>query len=112
MLEVELLLAGYSVGTDQGGVGLSSTVLVKGKQNILVDTGPHGRRELLLNSLAARQLTPDDIETVVLTHSHWDHTQNVDVFPNATICIHPKELEYARNPKPERRGPPPATSLR
>ena len=101
MPEIELLLTGYSLATDQGGLGLSTIALIRGRQNILVDTGHQGRRELLLNTLATHGLSPGDIGTVVLTHAHWDHAQNVDVFPNATICIHPKELEYARNPKPD-----------
>lgn len=100
MPEIELILTGYSLNTDQTGLGLSTIALIKGRQNILVDTGHQGRRELLLNALAAHGLSADDIGVVVLTHAHWDHAQNVDIFPNATICIHPKELEYARNPKP------------
>ena len=100
MPEIELLLTGYSLATDQGSLGLSTIALVRGQRNILVDTGHMGRRELLLNALTAHGLSVGDIDTVVLTHAHWDHAQNVDIFPNATICIHPKELEYARNPKP------------
>ena len=100
MPEVELLVTGYSLNTDQGSLGFSTVVLIRGRQNILVDTGHQGRRELLLHALEARHLTPDDIGAVVLTHAHWDHSQNVDLFPNATICLHPKELEYTRNPKP------------
>ena len=92
MPEVELLLTGYSLNTDQGALGFSTVVLIRGKQNILVDTGHQGRRELLLHALETRQFTPNDIGIVVLTHAHWDHSQNVDHFPKAAICIHPKEL--------------------
>jgi glyoxylase-like metal-dependent hydrolase (beta-lactamase superfamily II) len=35
---------------------------------------------------------------VILTHLHWDHCQNTDLFPNARILVNPKELDYARNP--------------
>ncbi|MBI4337787.1 MAG: MBL fold metallo-hydrolase [Chloroflexi bacterium] len=100
MPEVDLLLTGYSMSTDQGGLGLSTVALIRGRQNILVDTGPHGRREVLLNALKAQGVSPDQIGTVVMTHAHWDHTQNVDVFPKAAVAIHPAELDYARSPKP------------
>ena len=31
--------------------------------------------------------------------SHWDHCQNVDLFPNAKLYVHQKEIEYADNPR-------------
>jgi len=43
-------------------------------------------------------LTTEDIDLVVLTHMHWGHCQNTDLFENARIVVHPKELDYARNP--------------
>ena len=36
---------------------------------------------------------------MILTHAHWDHSQNTDLFPNAEIVIHADELEYSRNPR-------------
>lgn len=100
MPEVELLLTGFTFNTDQGRLGLSTVVLIRGQRTILVDTGPMGRRDLLFNALKQRGLTPEAIQMVVLTHAHWDHTQNVDLFPRATFVIHPAEMDYARNPKP------------
>ena len=35
---------------------------------------------------------------MVLTHMHWDHCQNTDMFRNARILVHPTEMDYARNP--------------
>lgn len=99
MPRVEVLLHGFSLRTDQGHLGLSSTVLIAGRRRTLVDPGPHGRRELLLQALERRGLGPDDIEVVVLTHAHWDHVQNLDLFPQAVFLIHPEEVEYARDPR-------------
>ncbi len=31
---------------------------------------------------------------------HWDHCQNTDMFTNARILVHPKEIDYAHNPNP------------
>ncbi len=100
MPQIDLVLTGYSVGTDQGGISFCTVTLVRGRQNILVDTGHHGRRQALLAALADRGLKPQDIHTVVLTHAHWDHSQNIDLFPSARIAIHPMEVEYAANPHP------------
>ncbi|MBI2172257.1 MAG: MBL fold metallo-hydrolase [Chloroflexi bacterium] len=99
MPTIDVLLAGMTVNTDQTRLGLATIALIRGRANILVDVGHYGRRALLEEALAQRNLSPDDIPYVVITHSHWDHAQNVDVFPNATFLIHPKELEYARAPR-------------
>ena len=48
--------------------------------------------------MRSRNLGPEDIDTVILTHLHWDHCQNTDLFNNARILLHPRELDYARNP--------------
>ncbi|MBI2165755.1 MAG: MBL fold metallo-hydrolase [Chloroflexi bacterium] len=100
MPTIELLQTGFTFVSDQARLGLSTVALIRGHRNILVDTGHQGRRQLLQAALAARGLGPSDIHMVVLTHSHWDHSQNVDLFPRATFCIHHNELDYARNPKP------------
>ena len=36
----------------------------------------------------------------MLTHLHWDHCQNADLFKGARIALHPREVDYARNPSP------------
>lgn len=49
---------------------------------------------------ALRMLNIDtkDITKIVFTHLHWDHCQNALLFPNATLYIQKKELEFAKNP--------------
>ena len=42
--------------------------------------------------LAKVGLAPDEIETVILTHLHFDHAGNLDRFPNATF--HVQRAEY------------------
>jgi N-acyl homoserine lactone hydrolase len=48
--------------------------------------GPH-------DVLAEIGLTPEDINAVFITHSHFDHFGNVEAFPNATFYIQKKELQ-------------------
>ncbi|MFI0405847.1 N-acyl homoserine lactonase family protein [Actinomadura sp. 3N508] len=43
---------------------------------------------------------PDDVDYVVNTHLHWDHCSNNNLFKNAHILVHRRELEYAMNPLP------------
>jgi glyoxylase-like metal-dependent hydrolase (beta-lactamase superfamily II) len=48
-----------------------------------------------LNRLGTR---PEDIDFVILTHLHWDHASNIDLFPNARIIVQQEELRYAAAP--------------
>ena len=99
MANIEVLTYGFSFNSDQGSFGMSTNSLVTvGNQTILVDTGPSSRRAWLFRALESKNLTPDDIDVVILTHMHWDHCQNTDMFRNARVLVHPTELDYARNP--------------
>jgi N-acyl homoserine lactone hydrolase len=49
----------------------------------------HGPREVL----AEIGLTPEDVDTVFISHAHFDHFGNVEAFPNATFYIQKKELQ-------------------
>lgn len=102
----ETLLHGFTLDTDQGTGGFCAVTLIEGvdgtgaRRRILVDPGHVGRRSPLRQALAAHGLSPADIDGVVLTHAHWDHMQNVDVFGNAPLLLHPDERAYSRDPHP------------
>ena len=98
MPEIQHLVTGFHANTDQGSLGFCTVTLVRARNNTLVDVGPAGRATLLRDSLNQAGLGVEDINMVILTHAHWDHCQNIDMFPNARILIHPKELEYAASP--------------
>ena len=100
MPEVELILTGFTSHTDQGRLGFCTVGLIRGDKTIIVDTAHHGRRVMLINALADRGMSPNDIDMVVLTHAHWDHVQNVDIFKNAQVAVGADELEYAKDPHP------------
>ena len=97
MPKVEIILYGFSGFCDQTALGLATCSLIRGEKNILVDVGHMGRRTLLVPALQSHGLQLSDIDIVVLTHSHWDHAQNVDLFHQAKFFIHPKELDYTRS---------------
>src|SRR5262249_2627385 len=81
-----------------------------GGRRILVDVAQGGRRLLILERLAARGLSPRDIDTVVMTHTHWDHLLNADVFEHAEFEGHKNERAYAREPHPNDWAPPKYTN--
>lgn len=42
--------------------------------------------------LGRLNLSPEEVDTVVLTHNHFDHAGNVDAFPNARVYIQSREI--------------------
>jgi N-acyl homoserine lactone hydrolase len=98
--EIEILLGGYTFNADQTRMGLSTVALIRGQTLTVVDVAHFGRRNMLVDELQNRGISLADVGRVILTHAHWDHSQNTDLFPNAEIMIHSRELEYTRNPRP------------
>jgi glyoxylase-like metal-dependent hydrolase (beta-lactamase superfamily II) len=39
-------------------------------------------------------IAPERVTDIIITHSHWDHADGADLFPNATIWIQKEEYEY------------------
>ncbi|HHX70399.1 MAG TPA: N-acyl homoserine lactonase family protein [Gallicola sp.] len=89
--------------------------LIKGNEkNILVDTGGSGEewaeeyhhgliREKDMepvNAVKKLGVQPEDVDLIINTHLHWDHSFNNHLFPNAKIIVQKKELEFAINPIP------------
>ena len=99
MPEIDVLLPGFSVNTDQATLGLCTVTLVRGEKLTVVDVGHFGRRTMLVETLKSHNISPEEIGRVILTHAHWDHSQNTDLFPNAEIVISKQELQYSRNPR-------------
>jgi hydroxyacylglutathione hydrolase len=54
-------------------------------ENILIDTGSFLNRKEIISSLKEIDLNPEDINKVILTHNHFDHTGNVKIFKQAKI---------------------------
>ncbi|MDP6175158.1 MAG: MBL fold metallo-hydrolase, partial [Rhodospirillales bacterium] len=43
--------------------------------------------------LAKVGIDPDEVETVILTHLHFDHIGNLDAFPNANFVVQRTEYD-------------------
>jgi N-acyl homoserine lactone hydrolase len=46
----------------------------------------------LTATLADLKIAPEKIDTIVLTHTHFDHALDIDKFPNARIILHASEF--------------------
>jgi hydroxyacylglutathione hydrolase len=59
-------------------------IKLKGK-NILIDTGSPGNTLLLLENLKELGLNSKDIDIIILTHNHWDHSGGLSSFLSAKV---------------------------
>lgn len=99
MATVDVVLPGYPLRTTRGNISFCTVTLVEDEgRRILVDTGHFTDRPHLLAALRARGLGTDDIDTIVLTHLHFDHCVNARLFQKATVLVTDKEIEYAKSP--------------
>jgi N-acyl homoserine lactone hydrolase len=71
-----------------------------GKDIILIDTGfsdknlakSFGVKFLpYQNELAATGITEETVTAIVLTHTHFDHAGNIDLYPNASIVVNSRD---------------------
>jgi glyoxylase-like metal-dependent hydrolase (beta-lactamase superfamily II) len=62
---------------------------------------------MLVEALAAHGLAPEQIDTVFVSHLHWDHIENIDLFRHAEILVPRLEFEYAAAIRPSDWGTPP-----
>jgi N-acyl homoserine lactone hydrolase len=112
-------------GTDYG-VKLQAPCiswLVQGErgETLVVDTGPHAgdaptshlHTRLEVNpehrvdrALAKQGVDPNDVQTVLFTHLHFDHCYNAEVFPNpkTRFLVQRADLQYAIAPIPWHRA--------
>ena len=79
-------------------------VAISSTHTYLVDTGFSAevalrRQRTLLRTpvegLALLGVDAATVQNVILTHLHYDHVGNFDMFPNATLHVQDKEMAYA-----------------
>lgn len=78
----------------------STAYLLKaGEEAWIVDPGC-GPEEELLEALERAGIAPQQVSKVFLTHSHFDHTANVRLFPKATVHGSALTIERLKNNDP------------
>lgn len=77
-----------------GMIAWPNTVLLRGPINVIVDPGMITQGPPVLLGLERLGMDPEDIDLVVNTHHHVDHTHGNAYFPGITCAIH--KWEYNR----------------
>lgn len=83
--------------------------LINGDEKIVVDAGvaetaiypvEGGGERGVVKALAQEGVRPEEVEKLVLTHLHFDHCANVQLFHNARVYVQRREWKFAMNPLP------------
>lgn len=97
-MRIDLINYGMNGKGDHFLCGVTTMALIEdGKHIMLVDTGSYRSRGHIIKALAKRSMTVNDVTHVFITHCHWDHIMNVELFRNSTIFIPRLEYEYSAN---------------
>lgn len=81
MLHYSILLTGIPVTSERGALGWCTVAYLHlPGRHILFDTGSCGDRSLLLEQLEKIDLGPERIDTFVVSHLHFDHFVNAEIF--------------------------------
>jgi len=82
-------------------------VIRDGARTILVDSGFESREARLRGRPLTRDprealkplgIAAEDIDTLIVTHLHYDHAGGLHLFPNATLHMQAAEMAYATGP--------------
>ena len=88
MVDFEQITKGINIKPNKGAFGYASITLLKdGNENILFDTGSYGVRNVIKDLLKKEK-----IDKLFISHLHFDHCSNLDLFRNSKIYINEKEL--------------------
>lgn len=103
-----------NIGKFTSAIGIDPLLIQTKEKNILVDPGLewgldtgslYKNTSNIVTNLDIFELTPEDIDIVILTHLHFDHAAGISyisddlttlpTFPNATYFVHREEWKYA-----------------
>lgn len=96
-----------------GNIHINAYLIRGHGRTLLVDSGTGGHNNtggLLVQHLAENGVTPEDIDTILLTHGHPDHIggllnkEGQPTFPRAELFIHPLEVAHWQDDEKCRRA--------
>ncbi|AEH50371.1 beta-lactamase domain-containing protein [Pseudothermotoga thermarum DSM 5069] len=94
-MKFEVLIPGGTIRVSPYVFAPYSTVclLYDEKRLILIDPGGFPAYEALEKVLMEKNIKPEDVSDILITHVHMDHIFNTVFFKNATVYVHEKALE-------------------
>lgn len=95
----DIIVRGNNLSLRDGFLALANATLVTCPGGpILFDVGHYCNRPALLKGLQKHGMAPADVKAVFLSHLHFDHCNNIDLFPDAKVYVSGREWAYAGDP--------------
>ena len=91
MIQLDILAVGDLERDEDGKIlkaDCTSVLIRTPKHNIVVDPSTKYMKPFLKTSFKQIGVFIKDVDIVVLTHTHDDHTENLDMFPKAKVYVH------------------------
>jgi glyoxylase-like metal-dependent hydrolase (beta-lactamase superfamily II) len=102
-----VLLHGVPASSPRGFLGWSTSLLLEAAgARIVIDCGGNGDRHVLQRRLDELAIDPASVDALILTHLHFDHCLNLDLFPRARIVVSARELAYVESGEYRARADP------
>lgn len=75
-----------------------NSYVIRGKKTVLIDPGHLRHLSQLFHQMESDKIYPDDIDLILLTHSHPDHFEGIEAFidKHAKIAMSRQEERYLR----------------
>ncbi len=91
----EIVMPGLGASSNRGAIGLCNiSIIYTDERTILFDTGSNDDREELWGEFKKMNIDINSIDTVFISHLHYDHCCNIELFENADIYVSERELKY------------------
>src|SRR5258708_14143425 len=74
------------------GVVSAAVIPIGDGKVVLLDAGYDKAGKAILAELSRRQLTPEAVTAILLTHNHPDHVAAIDLFPKAEVMALESEI--------------------
>lgn len=92
-MKFEQITKGLNIKPSKGAFGYASITLIRDdNENILFDTGSFGLRGVI-----HELLKKEKIDKIFISHLHFDHCSNLDLFKDSEIYINSREIENLYN---------------
>ena len=72
----------------------NSVLIDNGGLFILVDCGERSNADMILRNMSNNGISISRVELLLLTHLHFDHCENIDLFHKAMLIINWREIEF------------------